>query len=386
MDKELDLNLSDTEIKEASKSSDFSSIGDVTIPQTTQYIKFSTDELVSKLSPFNQKKTSARDIITRSLLIDTSEPGVVTFKSSDGISFLSTQIQAEVNNFPKTCIIDIESFFNIVRSHSKQSYLICRDGKFYTNFYGGELFIQSYTLNPNIFSKDCGKIIKTGDIDVTSFLDVIKSFTPVITSSDIPELSYIFIEQDGIYASNGVLVAKGTSVLPKSVIRHSDLNLITFMLTASKNGKSSLNECATYIQITCDSFTYSFPKVSTTISASYRNVFESTSGKFFINLPYITSVLTVLTGMPDGAGVVGLKFTEKGIEGIAKTRKGDSSTFKVANSGEGSLEFGEVNISLKALNVAFRVFKGESSISIAMKNERIMIESKTKQVVILLKK
>lgn len=382
---EFDMGITDEEIMDAAKEDEFEKQGNVSVSPEDHYIEFDSDMVSKKLKPFLQKKTVSRDIITRSLYLRISGTEVQMF-GTDAVSYMSAKIPVTENNFPSEVIIDTESFAIVSKTHKVKTYLIERDGKFYSQFYGGELFIPSYKLTTEVYDQEFGEVESTGTIETERFRHALYSLLSVVCSSDIPELSYIFFENGKAYASNGVVVANVDCEAPEFVVRLSDVALIRDVLDSSEDSFYNIDTFESFYRIRSSSFSYTFPKVDVKLSDSYKSLFESGTGKYFINFPYFYSILGVLSNLPEFSGVIEVSAKTGKMEGIAKTKKGDVSNFEISTSCEGELEEGKFGVSLKALKVSLKIFRGEATIISYFSNGKLFYESGNKRCVIILKK
>lgn len=364
------LEVTDGDIEEALSDEKFESVGVVSMPDDVDYIEFSTEDLAKRLAPFLQKKAISRDIITKSLKVVHSEdsPGTVFMFGTDGTSYLATAISAKVNNFPKEVILDAETLGVILKTHKSKTYLIYRNGKLFSNFYGGEIFIPTYTINSTVFNRAFGDEVSSTPIEGAKLNEALVSLTPILVASEVPDMNYLFAGEDGVYACNGSIVAKVNHEMPDFVIRHVDVKIILPLISATEGEQMYVKVFEKFVSIETDTYSYAFPKINDKLDANYKAMISEPKGKFFVNLPYIASILNVLDRVPEGSGVLELSFADV-LNGISKTRKADESTFQISNSKEGQIEEGNIGVANRALQVALRVFKGLSSISISKKNE-----------------
>ena len=144
------------------------------------------------------------------------------------------------------------------------------------------------------------------------------------------------------------------------------------MLDSIKEEPTTLIEYENAYAIQASSFTYAFPKVKNSLTDAYKNTIGSSKDKYFINLPHISSILSVVSSVPDSSGIIELNFHNNGIDGVSRTRKGEPSHFKVSNSFEGATTQENLSISSKALSVIMRVLKGESSASVSISDGRLL--------------
>jgi hypothetical protein len=387
MDNFEDMNISENDIQEASKTTNFLNFGDVKLDEFEKYVEFDTKTLLKFLMPFKQKKSVSKDIISRSLYIERISPSEVSLKSTDGVSHLSAILSVKINgDFPTTCLIDMESFYSVCKSHSKKSYLIYKDFRYYSNFYGGSMFIPSYGIDTKIFNKVFGNPINRCSLNSSKLISCIKSSTPVISSSNISELCYIFMMGEGEYASNGVIVSKTIYSMPRFTLRYSDVNTVLSMLDIIQCEQCFLNEYENSYEISGISFKYVFPKINSTISNGYRNVFFNPENVHEINLPMFMDIVSILTVMPDSSGIISLKFNDGGIIGEIRNRKGDISNFNLSSTKIEGIKNNDITISIKAISIILRIFKEENYISLSYKDDKIMFYSKDKYCVLLLKK
>lgn len=382
---EFDIDISDDEIKAAAREDEFEKQGNVSVSSDDNYVEFESGLLFKKLRPFLQKKTVSRDIITRSLFLKVSGTEAQLF-GTDAVSFMAAKISVKENNFPQEVIIDTESFAIISKTHKVKTYLIEREGKYYSQFYGGEFFIPSYKLTTEVYTADLGEVLSTGTIDTDTFRNALYSLISVVYSSDIPELGYIFFENGKAYASNGIVVASVDCDSPEFIVRLSDIHLIRDILDSSEDPIHHIDCFESFYRIRSNSFSYSFPKVDVKLSDSYKSLFESSQGRYFISFPYFYSILGVLSNLPEFSGVVEVIAGEGKMEGIAKTKKGDISNFEISSSFEGEVEEGDFGVSLKALRVCLKVFRGEATITSYFYNGKLIYESGNKRCIIILKK
>lgn len=370
------LDISDEDIQDAVEKEGFDSVGSVSMPDDVAYIEFETDDLIKRLAPFLQKKAVSRDIITRSLKVvhDPGTPGKVYFFGTDGTSYLATAISAKVNNFPSEVILDTETFGIIVKTHKSRSYLISREKGLFSNFCGGELFIPSYSIQSSVFNRDFGKELRSEKIEGSQLAESLNALTPILVASEVPDLNYIFSGEDGVYACNGVIVGRVDYKIPELTIRHADTKIVSPLISATEGEQMYIKEFDNFYSVETDTFSYAFPKIQDKLDANYKAMVKERRDKFFVNLPYLTSILSVLDRMPEASGVIELEFGEV-LRGISKTRKADVSSFQISSSKEGDISEGVVGVSNKALQVALRVFKGLSSISMSIKDEVISFSS-----------
>jgi hypothetical protein len=387
MDNFDDVNISENNVQEASKTENFLNFGDVKLGEFEKYIEFDTKTLLKFLMPFKQKKSVSKDIISRSLYIEKVSSSEISFKSTDGISHLSSTLSVKINgDFPNICLIDMESFYSVCKSHSKKSYLIYKDFKYYSNFYGGMMFVPSYGIDTKIFTKVFGNPINRCSLNSSKLISCIKSSSPVISSSNISELCYIFMVGDGEYASNGVIVSKTLYSIPRFTLRYSDVNTVLSMLDIIQYEQCFLNEYENFYEILGISFKYVFPKINNTLSNGYRNVFFNPENVYEINLPMFIDIVSILTVMPDSSGIISLKFSGEGIVGEIRNRKGDISNFNLSSTRVEGVKNIDIVLSIKALSVILRIFKEDNFILLSYKDDKIMVYSKDKYCVLLLKK
>lgn len=382
---EFNIDITDEEIEEAAKEEEFEKHGTVSVSSGDNFIEFDSSLLYKKLKPFLQKKTVSRDIITRSLFLKVSGTEAQMF-GTDAVSFMSAKIPVNENNFPSEVIIDTESFAIVSKTHKTKTYLIERDGKFYSQFYGGEIFIPSYKLTTDVYMDDFGEVEESGTIDTEAFRNALYSLISVVYSSDIPELGYVFFENGKAYASNGVVVASVKCESPEFVVRLSDIHLIRDILDSSDEVFHYIDIFENFYRIRSNTFSYTFPKVDVKLSEAYKSLFEAGKGRYFISFPYFYSILGVLSTLPEFSGVVEIRAADEKMEGIAKTKKGDVSNFEISSSCEGIVEEGDFGVSLKALKVSLKVFRGEATIMSYFSDGKLVYESGNKRCIIILKK
>lgn len=384
--------VTDTAIEEASKEESFKFSGSVKMDPNDEFLEFKNDDLLKKLKVFVQKKAASRDIITKSLriVVESNQFDKVTLMATDGVSYLWARVGATINKFPLDTIIDNESFFIVAKTHSGKSFLIHREGKVYSDFYGGEIFIPSYRIKSDVFCKEPEKKTREEVVDAVILRDALQSLSPVLTSSEVPELGYVFVEEEGVFSSNGILIARVKEKLPQFIIRQSDLNLLILMLDSIQNEKLTLTEFDKFYRLSSENFMYTFPKVAAKLVQQYKDAVNTESKvKYFVNLPYFRSILNVFTQMPDDSGVLEVEFGDE-LRGVSKTKKGEESVFVITPSKEGTVsdksaptKFG---VSNKSLIVAMRVFGGESAASFSYEEGKLIVSSEKKECVILLKR
>ena len=67
------FSITEEDIAAASATEEFADTGEVSVPDSMPYLEFDSALLLRRLLPFKQKKASANDIVTRSLLIEVME-------------------------------------------------------------------------------------------------------------------------------------------------------------------------------------------------------------------------------------------------------------------------------------------------------------------------
>jgi len=385
------LDLSDDDIDAAVESDEFDDAGAVSLPDDVNYLEFKTPELMKSLKPFMQKKMASRDIIAKSILfrvLPEGGPGVpprVAMYATDTMSYLCAHLEVKNNNFLPESIIDAESFSVVANTTKTKTYLIERSKLIYSTFFGGEMFIPSYSMAPTLFMKDFGKELNRADLNSLELMDALTSLSSVLVSSEVPDLCYIFFDETGAYASNGVLVARSGKSFPKFVVRQPDVQVLRYMLEAVPGEKAEIIEYDKFYEVKTESFSYAFPKVGAALSDNYKDTLEDPDGKFFINYGYFNSVLSTLNRMPEDAGILEMRFGDI-LKGISRTRKGEESGFEISNSKEGEFKDEEFSVHIKALKVALSVFSGQPSVECYFKSNKVLIQTESKRVAIILKK
>lgn len=381
-----DLSQDDVGLEEVVGEEGFDQVGSVDIPPEVDYIELKNSELLPKLKPFLQKKAQSRDIITKSLLVRPLGKNEVELRATDGISYLRAVVPCVNNHFPKSAIIDSQSFDIVSRTHSSKTYLIHRNGNFYSDFYGGEIFIPGYGIKEQLFENTLGEVEEEGVVDISLMKAALTSLAPVLATSEVPELSYVFAEPDGVYSCNGILVGRVLGKLPSFVIRHADIKLILYMLEAVGNEILVLKTFKDFCMLSAESFSYVVPRIPAILSDDYKKSITELKGKCYVNMPFLGSILSTLNSLPEDSGMIDLQFKEDCLVGVSKTRKGEESYFTIANTVEGSPEVGSFGVSNKALITVMAMFKGESTAAVAYAEGKLIFKTEKREAAVILKR
>lgn len=378
------FDLKDGEVEKASKEEGFEEQGKVELPENVPYVVLLNEQLTQRMRPFLEKKTSSRDIISRSMLMRTSE-GFVDLMASDGVSFLWTRVPAKANKFSHEIVFDIESMSAVSKTTTKKTVLMEKTGRLYAEFFGGEIFIPTYRIDPKQYFKEM-KAPKTRVlINAQQLMEILNSMTHILYASDIPDLGFLFLGPDGAYVTNGVVVSKFLGNFPQTTLRQIDLSIIQSLISETVQEELFLLEFDDCWKLEAQTFSYVFPKITSNLADAYKAAAEAPRDVFYISFPYINTIFSVLMHMPDSSGVIDLDFQEGELRGEVKTKKGEASVFRLSESKQGAPSLGKTSVVMKSLWVALRVFKDDDIIGLGKMDGKLVLGTEKKVCAVLLR-
>jgi len=372
MDAEFNLDdlMDDEAVKKAKEDGDLDDIGKVTFGDDESYMQFEAPVFTLAMKPFMARKSAGKDVIARSVLMETLDDHVQLY-AMDSTSFLRAKVPAKQNKFPEDLIFNIESVYRVAMAQRKYSYLIMDEGKLMADFFGGRIFIPTVRLDKKLYKRSFGEVKSEFEITPERFLIAFRSLLPVVTETDVPELSFLFFSETGALATNGNVVAKVEGIFPKVALRKKDLEIISLLVERSAKEEIMFNEYDEYYQVQSDSFEYTFPKVITDITKDYEAMIESVTGYFFIDVQFLLNIIGVLSHLPEDSGIITFIFTAEELKGEAMTKRGDMSTFNISTSKEGAPKETKVSLNLKALLNVLRVFKSAKDVKVGIGEKSI---------------
>jgi hypothetical protein len=382
------VEISDDEVSKEALSDDFKDVGSVTLPDSVDYLEFDTSVLLSYLLPFISKKSVTKMVISRSLRITLMSDTSAKFEMCEGVSLMSCVVPCRNNHFPNHKIIDAETFYRVARVHKGKVYLIHRKPEVFVDFFGGEIYIPTFNLDANIYTSRMvsGSPTSQGVIKTPDLLSSIQSISPILSFVEISDFDYIFVEPDGIYACNGTVVGRIKQEYFPVIIRRSDITLIQSILAVIGNADLEIFAYDQKYFLTSDKFSYVFPKTNVQFVGQYKTAFVKGSGSYFVNMPFLTSQVNTLSGIPESSGVVDLVFGKDSLKGVFRNRRGDVSNFTISEKVEGITSEAIFGVSLKTLAVIIRVFKGDAFVSVSFINDKVVFSAGNKECVIITKK
>jgi len=374
-----DFSVDDAAVEEAKEGEGFENAGKLQLSDDESYIEIECDHFTQAVKPFREKKTSCRDLVARCCLIETFEE-FVELSSTDGTAYLWGRLPAKVNKFKEKVIVDLSAVYEVAKGSNRYTYLIEDNKKLYSDFFGGRVFIPTYTMKDDIFTpNELGKEVNSKVINVEQWQRAIDALEPTLKASSVPELSYIFMGPDGAFSSNGSIVTKVEGDFFKINLRSKDLPIIKMILTTVGKTICTLTEYEAFYQISSENFRYTFPKSESSLSDQYKESIQPIDGFFTLETHQVLNMLDILLHMPDDSGTIQLDFLSDEVKAYTNPRKGDRSHMTISQSKDGNPIEKQLQMSLKTFSVALSSFKDTQAVSIGLSADRMQLFSDMKK-------
>jgi hypothetical protein len=330
---------------------------------------------------FLQKKTATRDIVSKSLLVKFGSQEI-TLLSTDGVSYMRATIPAQVNNMMGSLVFDMESAYTVAKNQHKQVFFVVDKGNLYVDFFEGRIFIPQYGLKENIFQVNNQTVSVEQPIDPAVYLQAIDIAKPILSSSDVPELGFLFLGRDGMYVTNSIVVLKKPTPYYPCVLRGRDL--ISIQAVLSSEGNITLRESQDFLCWHSDTLDYWVPKISVSLSDMYRAAPEPSPSYYVVDSMFLSGVLTILNEMPDNSGTIELQFSPTLLKGRSLTKRGEESTFTVSDSPMESPRQESITLSIKILHTAMKCFPN-GVVNIGIHNNKTLMFDQEKFLAIVMR-
>lgn len=336
---------------------------------TLPYVKFETASLLFYLKLFASIKKTTQDILSRSCLIENvplvGSERAVKITMSDGIfkGTATVPVLDRTPGVPESFVLDYDSLVKVIRFAGRNIYLVYEDGSFFIDFYGGRLHIYSFNVEKEMI---LGRVV-TGknpvalkEISAAHLLQHVGISQDFLTSNQLPNLSFMFLKQNGIFLSNGSTVMRINSDL--NVECSIGKNELAFVHAATQ---ISLRDGLSYaidgnkLVLSSKDIEVVLPLVGENFPASY----EQQLGKFNKDNYYAVDfskfylLLSVVSKGYRSSGVVTLKSRE-GVLYLDSTSLDEKQSFMVlSRSKYGNLEDCEIAFSVEGLLAVLRSLK-----------------------------
>jgi len=374
-----DFDVDDAAVADAKDSEEFKDVGKLQLSDDESYIELECEAFATVIKPFREKKTSCKDLVSRCCLIHAFAEYVELY-STDGTSYLWGRLPAKVNKFEQKTVVDLGAVYEVAKGSNRYTYLINDDGKLYSDFFGGRVFIPTYGMDEKIFSPgDKGEEKDAKVINVDQWLRAIAALEPTLKDSTVPDLAFIFMDKDGAYSSNGSIVTKVEGDFFKINLRAKDLPIIKMILNAVGKAVCTLTEYENYYEISSEHFKYTFPKSESSLSQQYKDSIQPVKGYFTLETHQVLNMLEILLHMPEDSGTIQLDFQETEVKAYTNTRKGDRSHMSVSQSKDGDPVIRDLQMSLKTFFVALSSFKDTQAVAIGLSEDRMQLFSDAKK-------
>lgn len=337
----------------------------IQIDANKTYIEFDSSELAKALGPFVERKKAGRDLVSRSMLLIPKDDHVEMY-STDGTSYLRAKVTAKINRFTRTVICDTKTLHVISRSGARKMYLLDEGGALHSDFYGGRIFIQTFTFDQGVFQKKVPAAFERKvTVPTATYTKALASLCRIAENTDIPDLCYLFFEPEGAYASNGAIVAKVDGSYIDCTVRQKDATILNMLLTDFGKEELTITTYPSMVVVESGAFEYAFPLVNKHIPGDLKTRPRRLDSRFHVSAPFLRSVLGVFAAMPDCAGVISLDFGDT-VRGVMRSKKGDPSDFSLTEARTGEPHKGKVQISIRSLLSALHPFTNDTNVAMAL--------------------
>jgi len=389
---ELDMNfdIDDGEVEEASQEDGFKDVGKVRMDGSEHFLELDAARFSAVLKLFNKIAMTSGDILSRSVRM---EPGVssVKFKATDSLCYAEASLPAKSSGFDKAITFEVTSVMKIASLKANKFYFLQEEDEIFADFFAGKIYVPTTPIDPNEFECDFGKALKDTVVDKEELRGVLSAHKGIVSRVEVPELSYIFLEEGGVFSSDSVIASKvNMDIKGKVVLRQRDVDLlINFIeLVRSEDKEFKIKVTSDRIKFICGDYWIVVPQVNAEFSEQYRRSLEivNIEDYFYIDVKSLSSLIKVLKSMPQDSGVLTLRTVEEALYAEAKTRKEKTSAFVLSTSVEGSPKEFSSKIGLSVLARAISLFASDASVKFAMDGKAVYFFNDTKTQVILLQR
>lgn len=352
-------------------------------PPELPHIKFDAKELASRLKIFAPMDKSLTDILSRALLFRLTEAGKLEVVMSDGMfkAVAVVPYEAMSEEFYKAFVVDYDSLMKIISHTGSTCYIVRDEDSLYIDFYGGRVHLPTFNLDHNLidgrvevkFNQEGNPFV---DVPAEQLLQASTVTRDFLTSCQIPNMFYMFIEPDAIILSTGFTVMRiklglgFTCTLRKTDISYL-ISICQMALTenlryASDGRNAVFNSESTRLVI---------PTVKEQFPASYKTHLDSvdTTTYYAVEFKKLYLLLSILSKVYRASGVVKLK-TEGGIMTLeAESQDGRVSEVVLSRSKVGDMPDIEILFSVNSMLSVLKSLRGFDSLNLAIKGSSLCL-------------
>jgi len=345
------------------------------------YIKLHTADFIFVLKLFASMNRSLRDILSRAAfikVIKSDAGGNITVCMTDGVFFGKVDLpyQEISSDFPEEFVLDYDSLTKVASMAGKSIYLVCEDGHYYIDFFGGRVHMPSFNLDFTHLTKQSEKLgsLKGNPVELPApnFLRNLSIAHEYLTSSQLPNLSFMFVKEGDVYLSNGYTVMRLKAELDfTSAVRKVDLPFMTAATKIALKSGLELDMGDNRLSVFSDDVAVSIPKVNEELPGSYVQKISEfdkvKSSHFAVDFAKFYLLLSLLSKVYRASGVVTLKAEGDSLTLRSKSLDDEESFMVLSRSKVGQLEDCELSFSVAGLLSVLKSLKAFSYLNLTIK-------------------
>lgn len=320
-------------------------------------------------------KGDGRDLYTKAICFQVKRSKVIVRSTDfDVYSEYRMDLMNDSNILDDTVVVPTDILVKVARALPANT-VIYKDGdEFYIKLYGGDIVLETHRVEEDKYCFS-DPVENMAVIESEDLLSVMKDFTPVVTSAQSPLQKMIMFDTDKAVASYIWAILRSNRPFAPFDLQTKDISILK-ILTALESESLAVKRTKEDVHIQRyvlegQHFSYAFLAIDKLSQAlileNLEEVLSSNTG-MYVDMVHFSRIVDVASVLNYSTRLIGLNYTDKGIELTIKTRKDNDPVFFIPGSGDEGIVPLDKEIVLQALplRVLLRSFAGKASVKLTL--------------------